>query len=81
LIGAHVAIAALIPIKIMSRRSLSDYQRNWPRIAKLERRLHTKMDAVIGNSRAVVRQLIEEGIPETKGEADLQRHRGLAGAS
>ena len=66
LIGAHVAIAARIPIKIMSRRSLSDYQRNWPLVAKLERRLHTKMDAVIGNSRAVVRQLIEEAIPEPK---------------
>ena len=66
LIGANVAIAARIPIKIMSRRSLSDYQRNWPLVAKLERRLHTKMDAVIGNSRAVVRQLIEEGIPESK---------------
>jgi len=66
LIGANVAIAARIPIKIMSRRSLSDYQRNWPLVAKLERRLHAKMDAVIGNSRAVVRQLIDEGIPETK---------------
>jgi glycosyltransferase involved in cell wall biosynthesis len=66
LIGAHVAIAARTPIKIMSRRSLSDYQRNWPLVARLERRLHTKMDAVIGNSRAVVRQLIEEGIPEAK---------------
>ena len=66
LIGANVAIAARIPIKIMSRRSLSDYQRNWPLVAKLERRLHAKMDAVIGNSRAVVRQLIEEGIPEPK---------------
>ena len=66
LIGAHVAIAAQIPVKIMSRRSLSDYQRNWPLVAKLERRLHAKMDAVIGNSRAVVRQLIDEGIPEAK---------------
>jgi glycosyltransferase involved in cell wall biosynthesis len=66
LIGAHVAIAARTAIKIMSRRSLSDYQRNWPLVARLERRLHTRMDAVIGNSRAVVRQLIEEGIPEEK---------------
>ena len=66
LIGAHVALAARTPIKIMSRRSLSDYQRNWPLVARLERRLHTRMDAVIGNSRAVVRQLIEEGIPEEK---------------
>ncbi len=66
LVGANVAIAARVPIKIMSRRSLSNYQRNWPLVAQLERRLHTKMDAVIGNSRAVVRQLIEEGIPEAK---------------
>jgi glycosyltransferase involved in cell wall biosynthesis len=64
LIGAHVAIAARVPIKIMSRRSLSDYQRNWPMVARLERRLHSRMDAVVGNSQAVVRQLIEEGIPE-----------------
>jgi glycosyltransferase involved in cell wall biosynthesis len=66
LIGAPVASAARIPIKIMSRRSLSNYQHNWPLVARLERRLHTKMDAVIGNSRAVVRQLIDEGIPEAK---------------
>jgi glycosyltransferase involved in cell wall biosynthesis len=66
LIGAHVAIAARIPIKIMSRRSLSDYQQNWPLVARLERRLHTRMDAVVGNSRAVVRQLIDEGVPEAK---------------
>ena len=58
-------------VKIMSRRSLSDYQRNWPTVAKLERRLHTQMDAVIGNSNAVVRQLIEEGIPEAKVQTDL----------
>ena len=50
----------------MSRRSLSDYQRNWPSVARLEQRLHRRMDAVIGNSRAVVRQLIGEGIPEAK---------------
>ena len=66
LIGAHVAIAARVPVKIMSRRSLSDYQRNWPLVARLERRLHTRMDAVMGNSKAVVRQLIEEGVPESK---------------
>jgi len=66
LIGAHVAIAARVPVKIMSRRSLSDYQRNWPLVVHLERRLHTKMDAVVGNSQAVVHQLIEEGIPEAK---------------
>ena len=66
LIGANVAIAARVPIKIMSRRSLSDYQRNWPLVSRLERRLHLKMDAVIGNARAVVDQLVEEGVPEAK---------------
>jgi glycosyltransferase involved in cell wall biosynthesis len=66
LIGAPVAIAAGTPIKIMSRRSLSLYQENWPMAARIERRLHAKMDAVIGNSRAVVRDLVGEGIPEAK---------------
>lgn len=66
LIGAPVAIATNVPIKVMSRRSLSDYQQNWPTVARLERRLHAKMNAITGNSRAVVRQLIEEGVPEAK---------------
>jgi glycosyltransferase involved in cell wall biosynthesis len=66
LIGGHLAIAARLPIKIMSRRSLAEYQRHWPLVAKLEGRLHAKMDAVVGNSQAVVRQLIEEGIPDAK---------------
>ena len=66
LIGAHVAGAVGTPIKVMSRRSLSGYQQNWPTVARLERSLHEKMDAVIGNSRAVVNELLEEGIPKTK---------------
>jgi glycosyltransferase involved in cell wall biosynthesis len=35
-------------------------------VAGVERILHGKMDALIGNSRAVVAQLIEEGAPESK---------------
>jgi glycosyltransferase involved in cell wall biosynthesis len=66
LVGAPVALAARVPIKLMSRRSLSDYQRRWPLVARLEGQLHRRMDAVIGNSQAVVRDLIEEGIPESK---------------
>ena len=66
LVGAPVALAARVPIKLMSRRSLSDYQRRWPLVARLERQLHRRMDAVIGNSQAVVRDLIEEGIPRSK---------------
>jgi glycosyltransferase involved in cell wall biosynthesis len=70
LAGAPMAIATGVPIKIMSRRSLADYQRNWPGAAQLERALHSRMDAVIGNSRAVVEELIwKEGCPE--GQARL----------
>jgi glycosyltransferase involved in cell wall biosynthesis len=66
IIGAPIAIATGIPIKIMSRRSLSFYQQKWPTVARIERRLHGRMDALTGNSRAVVRELIAEGAPETK---------------
>jgi glycosyltransferase involved in cell wall biosynthesis len=66
LVGAPVALAARVPIKLMSRRSISDYQRKWPLVARLEEQLHRTMDAVIGNSRAVIRDLIEEGIPNSK---------------
>jgi glycosyltransferase involved in cell wall biosynthesis len=62
IIGSHVAMAARTPIKVMSRRSLSGYQQNWPTVARFERRLHARMDAVIGNSRAVVGELIDEGV-------------------
>ena len=65
-IGAPIAIATGIPIKIMSRRSLSFYQQKWPKVAYIERRLHGRMDALTGNSRAVVRELIAEGAPEAK---------------
>ena len=50
----------------MSWRSLSDYQQKWPIVARLERMLHRRMDALVGNSRAVVAQLISEGVPESK---------------
>jgi glycosyltransferase involved in cell wall biosynthesis len=66
LVGAPVAIAARIPIKIMSRRSLSDYQVRWPGVRQLERLLHRRMDAIVGNCRAVLNQLISEGVPESK---------------
>jgi glycosyltransferase involved in cell wall biosynthesis len=65
-IGAPVAMAARVPIKIMSRRSLASYQRSWPTVARFERLLHRKMDMVVGNSRAVVSELRTEGIPDAK---------------
>jgi glycosyltransferase involved in cell wall biosynthesis len=59
-------MAARVPIKIMSRRSLASYQRNWPTVARFERLLHRRMDMVVGNSRAVVNELRCEGIPDAK---------------
>jgi glycosyltransferase involved in cell wall biosynthesis len=47
-------------IKIMSRRSLADYQRNHPVLAKVERYLHRYTNALIGNSSAVAAQLVAE---------------------
>ena len=66
LAGAPVAIAASVPIKVMSRRSMADYRGNWPFIAPLEQRLHRHMDAVIGNANAVTEELRQEGVPEQK---------------
>jgi glycosyltransferase involved in cell wall biosynthesis len=66
LVGTPVALMSRVPVKIMSRRSLSRYQRNWPAVARIERFLHGRMDAVTGNSRAVVKELSAEGVPETK---------------
>jgi glycosyltransferase involved in cell wall biosynthesis len=66
LVGAPSAIAAGTPIKIMSRRSLSRYQQRRPLLARIESNLHRHMDAVIGNSRAVVEELEAEDIPHGK---------------
>jgi glycosyltransferase involved in cell wall biosynthesis len=59
-LGAPAALLAQTPICIMSRRSLNRYQRNHPLLRKLELRLHTYMEAVLGNSHSVVKELIED---------------------
>ena len=66
LAGAPVAIAARVPIKVMSRRSLADYRDNWPLIAPLEHRLHRYMNAIVGNAASVTRELRQEGVSEHK---------------
>lgn len=66
LLGAPVAIAAQIPIKVMSRRSLAHYQRNWMGARHVEQLLHARMTAVVGNCRAILRELKAEGVPEAK---------------
>ena len=47
----------------MSRRSRNHYQSHHPLAAWVERRLHRRMDALVGNSRAVVQDLLDEGAP------------------
>jgi len=59
-------MAARVPIKVMSRRSSANYQKGRPIAAGLERMLHKKMDMVIGNSGAVVRELRAERVSEAR---------------
>ena len=60
LYGGPMALLTRVPVRIMSRRSLNLYQRNWPISRRLEPWLHRRMTAVLGNSDRVVRQLVEE---------------------
>jgi glycosyltransferase involved in cell wall biosynthesis len=46
---------------VMSRRSLNDYQQRRPILGRLERLIHRFTTAALGNSKAVVQQLYEEG--------------------
>ncbi len=50
-------------VRIMSRRSLNDYQKKHPILTQIERGLHRYMATMVGNSRDVVAQLIDEGAP------------------
>jgi glycosyltransferase involved in cell wall biosynthesis len=66
IIGAPLAMLRRIPIQVMSRRSLNHYQDHWPGVRTIERSLHPRMTAVIGNSRRVVEDLVEEGCDPAK---------------
>jgi glycosyltransferase involved in cell wall biosynthesis len=59
MIGAPLAILARIPIRVMSRRSLNLYQQNHPILRIVERHLHQRMSAILGNSRHVIRELVD----------------------
>ena len=62
LLGAPVALAFRASAVMMSRRSRNHYQSRRPFAAFAERRLHPRMAAVVGNSAAVVRDLLDEGV-------------------
>jgi glycosyltransferase involved in cell wall biosynthesis len=61
LIGGIAAWCAARRARVMSRRSLNAYQTAHPRAAAIERWLHGRMDALVGNSRAICAELAAEG--------------------
>ena len=65
--------------RIMSRRSLTDYRARYPLLGRLERWLHGRTTALIGNSMAVIDQLRDRSRRSAKTRSHLQRHR-IAGA-
>jgi len=62
LLGGLCSLIAGKRIRIMSRRSLNRYQLKHPLSARVERWLHPHMNAVLGNSQAVVQELKGEGV-------------------
>jgi glycosyltransferase involved in cell wall biosynthesis len=66
LIGAPLALLAGVPIRLMSRRSLNLYQNNHPVLRRAERLAHTRMSAIIANSRAVAEELAAEGVSPSR---------------
>ena len=60
LIGAPMALLARVPVRIMSRRSQNTYQKAHLFSAGVERQLHRRMTAILGNSRRVVHELISQ---------------------
>jgi glycosyltransferase involved in cell wall biosynthesis len=67
ILGAPAAILAGVPVRIMSRRSLNNYQQDSPLSGLIEPRLHPAMTAVLGNSRRVIEQLRTlERVPRDK---------------
>lgn len=60
LVGATVALLAGHRNCFMSRRSLAHYHRKHPWLGRLERVFHRRMIALLGNSRAVVDELVTE---------------------
>ena len=66
LVGATVALLTRHRNCFMSRRSLAHYHRKHPWLARLERVFHRRMMALLGNSRAVVDQLVAESGDRSK---------------
>jgi glycosyltransferase involved in cell wall biosynthesis len=63
LLGGGVALMQGAAACVVSRRSRNFYQARHPFAAWAESRLHRRMDALLGNSQAVVQDLLDEGAP------------------
>ncbi len=59
-LGAPIALLTGKRKLLMSRRGMNDYMLSRPLIQKFECFLHNRMDFLLGNSKAVTEQLIEE---------------------
>jgi glycosyltransferase involved in cell wall biosynthesis len=57
-----LATAGQCTRRVMSRRSLANYQSAYPGVRLLERMLHGRLDAALANSRAVAEELLAEGV-------------------
>lgn len=66
IIGGLVSLFAILPARIMSRRSLNHYQSAHPISTKIELFLHSRMDMVCGNSLAVLKDLTDEGVEKRR---------------
>jgi glycosyltransferase involved in cell wall biosynthesis len=66
LLGSICSLLLGNRILVMSRRSLNHYQLKYPLLTKLEKRLHGHMNAVLGNSAAVVSNLKSEGVEDDR---------------
>lgn len=66
LVGGLCSVLAGIRSRVMSRRSLNDYQSGYPLTRPIEKWLHPRMSAVLANSQAVLDQLRAENVPEER---------------
>jgi glycosyltransferase involved in cell wall biosynthesis len=66
ILGGIASLLSFRGPKVMSRRSLNDYQKNHPISLMVEKFLHPKMNKICANSLAISRQLLEEGVSEKK---------------
>lgn len=66
ILGAPASVIARCRIRLMSRRSQNRYQNHLFWSGTIERQWHHRMSAVLGNSRSVIEQLSQEGVPDSK---------------